>query len=54
MDREDREVEEALPRVEQGCGKILVEVDEEIEEEEEVDTGSGVGKDITFLWSGSS
>lgn len=49
-DREEREVEEALPRVEKRCGKIPVEVDEEIEEEEEVDTGSGMGKDITFLW----
>lgn len=49
-DREEREVEEALPGVEKRCGKVLVEVDEEIEEEEEADTGSGMGKDITFLW----
>ena len=49
-DREERDVEEALPRVEHRCGKVLVEVNEEIEEEEEVDTGSGMGKDITFLW----
>ena len=48
-DREEREVEEALPGVEQRCGKVLAEVDEEIEEEEEADAGSGMGKDITFL-----
>lgn len=53
-DREEREVEESLLRVEKRCGKVLAEVEEEIEEEEEADTGSGMGKDITFLWLRSS
>ena len=53
-DREEREVEESLPRAEKRCAKVLAEVEEEIEEEEEADTSSGMGKDITFLWLRSS
>ena len=49
-ERDGKEVEEALPVVEGKCGRIVAEVDEEIEEEEEADTGSGMGVDITFLW----
>lgn len=52
-DREDREVEEARPSAEQGGGKGLLDINEEIEEEE-ADTGSDMGKDITFLWLRSS
>ncbi len=52
-DREGRELEEAPPSAEQGGGKV-VDVIEEIEEDEEVDAGSDMGRDITFLWLRSS
>lgn len=53
-EREEREVEEAPPWMEQKGGRKIGEVDEEIEEEEEVDTCLDVGEDITFLWLRSS